>query len=304
MDWLEDNVPIYFSQAREWTSDRVDKVASKSVRLAGSSKRILSKIFCSWSFNHSGGDIENGTLPLPGQMQQRESQVIPPTPRSIGHHRISDASVTFRTESPLSMSPTMTLPSPEVVISSTEKEKEKEETANDPPKRSRAKSRFANVVRSVIMLQNASSSSPGPTGTARKISGMASAIKAFENGTRKGSSSRRDSAETFTAAKLSRIIHLRNSLKHLEVSETLLAHQALVRHLQFSPNGKWLATCSWDRTSVLFKVGTDTVGLTHTFTRLDVHVALGTLLRTSYIGSSSGLRSSSRLVSQRNLPSH
>ncbi|KAI6125837.1 WD40-repeat-containing domain protein, partial [Pisolithus croceorrhizus] len=33
-----------------------------------------------------------------------------------------------------------------------------------------------------------------------------------------------------------------------------VAHQALVRHLQFSPNGKLLATAGWDKKSVLFRV--------------------------------------------------
>lgn len=33
-----------------------------------------------------------------------------------------------------------------------------------------------------------------------------------------------------------------------------VAHQALVRHLQFSPNGKFLATAGWDKKSVLFRV--------------------------------------------------
>ncbi|KAI6012979.1 hypothetical protein EDC04DRAFT_2904814 [Pisolithus marmoratus] len=33
-----------------------------------------------------------------------------------------------------------------------------------------------------------------------------------------------------------------------------VAHQALVRHLQFSPNGKFLATAGWDKKSVVFRV--------------------------------------------------
>lgn len=44
-------------------------------------------------------------------------------------------------------------------------------------------------------------------------------------------------------------------LIELEPTQDLSAHTALVRHMQFSPNGKFLATSSWDKTSVIFRVG-------------------------------------------------
>ncbi|KAG9318950.1 WD40-repeat-containing domain protein [Chiua virens] len=44
-------------------------------------------------------------------------------------------------------------------------------------------------------------------------------------------------------------------LKHLDLTQELFPHGALVRHVQFSPNGKYLATSSWDRTAVIFRVG-------------------------------------------------
>ncbi|KAH8103027.1 WD40 repeat-like protein [Cristinia sonorae] len=55
--------------------------------------------------------------------------------------------------------------------------------------------------------------------------------------------------------KSSRVAALVPKLKSLETTLDLAAHSALVRHLQFSPNGKFLATSSWDRTSVIFRVG-------------------------------------------------
>ncbi|EKM77352.1 hypothetical protein AGABI1DRAFT_108190 [Agaricus bisporus var. burnettii JB137-S8] len=64
------------------------------------------------------------------------------------------------------------------------------------------------------------------------------------------------SATKSSAAKLrSRPADLAARLRILEVVQDSPAHSALVRHLQFSPNGKYLATSSWDRTSVIFKVG-------------------------------------------------
>ncbi|KAG6908172.1 hypothetical protein DXG01_005872 [Tephrocybe rancida] len=55
-------------------------------------------------------------------------------------------------------------------------------------------------------------------------------------------------------AVLRRVAHLRPVLKLLQPCQEVAAHQALVRHLQFSPDGKYLATSSWDRTSVVFSV--------------------------------------------------
>ncbi|KAJ7634736.1 hypothetical protein FB45DRAFT_989512 [Roridomyces roridus] len=52
----------------------------------------------------------------------------------------------------------------------------------------------------------------------------------------------------------SRLATLRPKLNMLMATEGLEAHQALVRHLQFSPDGKFLATSSWDRTSIIWRV--------------------------------------------------
>ncbi|KIK34707.1 hypothetical protein CY34DRAFT_97477, partial [Suillus luteus UH-Slu-Lm8-n1] len=37
--------------------------------------------------------------------------------------------------------------------------------------------------------------------------------------------------------------------------QELANHTALVQHLQFSPNGEYLATSSWDRSSIICRVG-------------------------------------------------
>ncbi|PBK89839.1 WD40 repeat-like protein [Armillaria gallica] len=53
----------------------------------------------------------------------------------------------------------------------------------------------------------------------------------------------------------SRVATLTPQLRCLQPTRDLTAHQALVKHMQFSPNGKFLATSSWDRTSLIFRVG-------------------------------------------------
>ncbi|KAG8690095.1 hypothetical protein FRC08_010673, partial [Ceratobasidium sp. 394] len=44
-------------------------------------------------------------------------------------------------------------------------------------------------------------------------------------------------------------------LRTLRCSQMLGEHVALVKHLQFSPDGQFLATCSWDKTALIWKVG-------------------------------------------------
>lgn len=56
-----------------------------------------------------------------------------------------------------------------------------------------------------------------------------------------------------TVQQPTRASNLAIKLRGLRPIESLSTHSALVRHLQFSPNGKLLATSSWDRTSVILQ---------------------------------------------------
>ncbi|KZT24894.1 WD40 repeat-like protein [Neolentinus lepideus HHB14362 ss-1] len=104
--------------------------------------------------------------------------------------------------------------------------------------------RFANAVRSVMMMQTASA--------------PLAVMGAFRNSRRQRTLSSsegsvtRDAPGPFSAVR--RVAALSQRLKSLDVSQELQPHQALVRHLQFSPDGKYLATSSWDRTSMIFRV--------------------------------------------------
>ncbi|TFK48969.1 WD40 repeat-like protein [Heliocybe sulcata] len=106
------------------------------------------------------------------------------------------------------------------------------------------KRRFANAVRSVMMMQTASTplASMGAfrnAGRQRRLSSSDGSVT-------------RDAPGPFSAVR--RVAALSQRLKSLDVSQELQPHQALVRHLQFSPDGKYLATSSWDRTSMIFRV--------------------------------------------------
>ncbi|KAH7913231.1 hypothetical protein BJ138DRAFT_1223683 [Hygrophoropsis aurantiaca] len=111
--------------------------------------------------------------------------------------------------------------------------------------------RFVNAVRSVIMLQ----------APARPPLRAASTDRSFQM------SPIRLTDPTATGLRGSKVASLVPKLKSLDSTQDLPAHQALVRHLQFSPDGKFLATSSWDRTSIVFRVGNP-----FTTYRLLVHV--------------------------------
>ena len=121
-----------------------------------------------------------------------------------------------------------------------------------------ARVRFVNIVRSAVM--------------ANRLSGIGDEAKAkVPRSLKDGRATDRES-ETVTMPS-SRIAGLIPRLQRTAPAQDIAAHTALVRHMQvstkplvtfvpvfdclcqFSPDGKFLATCSWDRTSVIFRVG-------------------------------------------------
>ena len=92
--------------------------------------------------------------------------------------------------------------------------------------------RLKNAIRSVMMLQSATSPSSPFTSPTRKRTSSTTFIAL----TPKSEIGRTTS---FRRSKIAAVIP---KLKSLAVTQDLPAHSALVRHLQFSPNGKFLAT--------------------------------------------------------------
>ncbi|EGN95335.1 hypothetical protein SERLA73DRAFT_77375 [Serpula lacrymans var. lacrymans S7.3] len=110
-----------------------------------------------------------------------------------------------------------------------------------------ARERLVAAIRKVIMLQATTSAASGrypPGDRHRTLS---------ESRTEPMSPSR--FSDPMAAFRGSRSMAVAPRLKAMRVTQEVPAHQALVRHLQFSPNGKYLATSSWDRTSIIFRVG-------------------------------------------------
>ncbi|KAI0250714.1 WD40-repeat-containing domain protein [Lactifluus subvellereus] len=104
-----------------------------------------------------------------------------------------------------------------------------------------SRGRFVQAVRNVIKMQHATAPFSLPAGTL-------SPTPLAPNGMRL-----KDTQPV--PMQSSRVAGLVPKLRGLAPTQDLAAHQALVRHLQFSPNGRFLATSSWDRTSVIFHTG-------------------------------------------------
>ncbi|KZV92646.1 WD40 repeat-like protein [Exidia glandulosa HHB12029] len=108
--------------------------------------------------------------------------------------------------------------------------------------------RLKSAVRSVMLMRTAAPGGPTPFPLSHKRQAT------LGPGPPTTSSQRSNSLEPFTAGRLARIGILKQALLSVAPAQSIMAHQALVRHLAFSPNGKFLATCSWDRTSTIIKV--------------------------------------------------
>ena len=131
--------------------------------------------------------------------------------------------------------------------------------------------RFQNAVRTVIKLQRTTGKRPTPVrpGLPRRDSWWQTSMSSDPD-----TSGSPIPDPRYCGLRGARVTKLIEELKALDLTQELVPHGALVRHVQFSPNGRYLATSrwgiyallgfwinfrlfsfSWDRTAMIFRVG-------------------------------------------------
>ncbi|KAJ3781345.1 hypothetical protein GGU10DRAFT_367113 [Lentinula aff. detonsa] len=210
----------------EWASMRVASAGTKLRRVKSITKSIIS------SDGEKASDVENGIAMTlsPDDMNvsslalgRRRPSETGPASALVDYSTVAPAS-----GSPIPMSPNGSLNSP-----------------TSPTSLSTGRQLWRNAFRTVKM--STAISNPMVTRSPRRQRTTSSSLIPTDR--------KRIMAEPPVKAIVrSRVAKLVPKLKCLEPTQDMAAHQALVRHLQFSPDGKFLATSSWDRTSVIFRV--------------------------------------------------
>ncbi|KAI0250713.1 WD40-repeat-containing domain protein [Lactifluus subvellereus] len=137
-----------------------------------------------------------------------------------------------RTRSPSPMSAA----NPETQTSGHNPPEEVKDEATPPAAMPARRARFVQAIRSVIIAQQGSSGVPRTTPSIFSPEGVRQ-------------------EELLGLIRSSRVARLAPKLRDFAPTQEFAAHQALVRHLQFSPKGNFLATSSWDNTSAIFRTG-------------------------------------------------
>ncbi|KAF8649190.1 hypothetical protein AX16_005988 [Volvariella volvacea WC 439] len=197
-----------------------------------------------------GSHGSSSGYPFPAAISLHERLHIPPGRSGRSETALPELTITAPTSSPL-MTPPPTTDLP---------------FTPDTPTAGNGRQLWRNAVRNVKMRSNAGGIGQAGIGGGPGGVGSGPVISAPQASSERTSSSsvgivagvgvgkRATVEEPVKAMTRSRVALLVPRLKVLEPTQDLPAHQALVRHLQFSPDGRYLATSSWDRTSLIFQV--------------------------------------------------
>lgn len=229
-DVLEETNDHFWSLPGMNTVKDTYKQSRKAARHAGRQLSRVSSMTTSILSVQAGGsvegDLEEGALPY----YQTPEPIVVGRPRSA------------TVASPISVSSDVKTPT-SPIAADVSSEKVNDDANGNGTNVTETKARFTSAVRSVMMLQSASLV-PGPLTlnplTPRRQPTGSSSVTGHSDDS--PDIPRRKGTVEVPAIRGSRVASLTPKLQSLETTQDLAAHQALVRHLQFSPNGRFLAT--------------------------------------------------------------
>ncbi|KAF8903319.1 hypothetical protein CPB84DRAFT_1728396 [Gymnopilus junonius] len=255
-------------QGQKWLSDVLDEVTDTFFNLSGVirvqrwwriTKRQLAHFqeylmhlcmafrshFVCQGGGHERNDLESNTLPM---TMPYDPNYEPKEPMSPEPGRPSD--VTAVISEPVSpLIPPTPLNSPadaEFTIPSSPN------PVPSPSSPTRGKQLWKNAMRNVRMHNVIAQANPSPLLSKPEPIRRRTASSGFTSADDKSRKTFGGDSSMFKRARVSALVP---KLLELECTHDLAAHSALVRHMAFSPDGIFLATSSWDKTSVIFRVG-------------------------------------------------
>ncbi|KAF7318793.1 Catabolite degradation [Mycena chlorophos] len=246
--WLQDvlldlkeqflTIPGVQRTRKAWRHVRLRfKAFSKSIKRVGT--KTVSLLSHSSDSEKGSDDLEANVLPTANGMHSREPSTMSSTAmQSVADLRLTSVSPTIM-ENPSASTPTLVRLSRDEARPSTPTPGTSPSSAGP----TRGKMLWRNAMQTVKM--RAVAAQPFGPYTPHRQRTSSSGIER-----------KRTVADEPIRAMLvrSRVTTLKPKLMALVATEALEAHSALVRHLQFSPDGKFLATSSWDRTSIVWRV--------------------------------------------------
>lgn len=246
--WVAKVPPAGFKKAATWSSETLGKFGGfVSSTVGGPTTRRGSSSTGSDPYDmeeYAAGLPTPNTSPKTERMRRFSSvsdpkpirvQSPPPLPQVFENREMSSSPVQERAPWPGSRHD---LPPPQ----------DSSQDPPPPPTSPTPRMRFKDAVRKVTHLERMKPTPKSPTKIGPGSHGRERSLTLPAS-----SDGHTDPNERF-APRQTRLAGLIPKLKALKPTQELYEHAGLVRHLQFSPDGKWLATCSWDRKAIIWKV--------------------------------------------------
>ena len=243
--WFASERWIYnHHQGKKWLEDVLHDAFKKFCRLQGIGHAIDAFLWSGARIKDAGNSLRRAPsrttsfLSSNGEKQDCDDTMDGGLPFTNSHeamtsakHRMSDAAQSMSGAASTYATDVRNQPTSPTSDGHSEHDDTLEAASSSSPKRGR----FASAVRNVMMLQTASGVSPLAAFSPRpqRQRTTSSSLTGAE---------KKPTMDPVTALRGSRVANLMPKLRTLEATQDIAAHQGLVRHLQFSPDGKFLAT--------------------------------------------------------------